>query len=471
MILSHLGISRHSWPLILAPTQGLLPQDAVQYRAFLIYLRRQGHLNDTNQDVAKNPRQQYFVDSQQQHQQHEMPQWNSHQYFADPSSDWQGHGAESDWTGGASAGAYWTADEEEIASTGASETEQPDFTDIAGMTAEEKGEFLYHAYVFAKSRFRAHTGQPSRRKGKGKGRRKGKGKGKHKGKFDNFGHGKSSNHFWALEPWHDSNAWQAAASSPVEWHDDDWATTASYASAYAFAKGGKGRTNPVGPDGKIMKCLQCGSESHFRNKCPQASSHGSSCGKGSGKPGASGYLSDMPGTGSTSQGRSMLDNPRGIGHWMPGHHSYFAADDFLPNAVAQSAIIHADGTRELLETHDNDKDKDKKQDASYITKVLNFFAEAYAWWNGAYHTQVRLKEGEGLLVDCGAVANLCGSRWSDRVTALAARAGQGATFTAIDPLPINGVGKGASECNRHGVLPVLLRWQGWQLLEQHRGRQ
>ena len=62
MLMSHLGIGRDRWPLILAPALGMLPLDQVQYQQIPIYLRRNGHLTDQNTDAQKNMRQQYFAD-------------------------------------------------------------------------------------------------------------------------------------------------------------------------------------------------------------------------------------------------------------------------------------------------------------------------------------------------------------------------------------------------------------------------
>jgi hypothetical protein len=64
------------------------------------------------------------------------------------------------------------------------------------------------------------------------------------------------------------------------------------------------------------------------------------------------------------------------------------------------------------------------------------------WWIEAYHTQVRLASGqEGLLVDCGAMADLCGDRWAVRTAALAEAAGQGASWSKIPSITVEGVGK------------------------------
>ena len=439
MVLSHLGVSENTWPLALAPTLGMLPQNRQQYTDFLIYMRRQGHLSDTNQDIAKNPRQQYFT-------LHDQKSQASHGYFAGSEAQWQPQDywqpqqqlqaweptGSAAWTVDASFFAESAADDDE--SSGASQWSQPaDLSDLANLTEAEKGEALYHAYIFAKKRFRQHTRQPSRRHGKGKGKGK---RSKGKGKFSQFGGGKSS--FLTQ----DEYQW-----SPSPWQQDEM--------AYAFQKGhGKSRTNPVGSDGKIMRCLTCGSENHFRNKCPQGSgsAHASSSGKGS-KPsssaGGGGYVVDPP------LANGMIDNAMGIGHWMPGQSYFAAASDSLPG----SAIVYPDGTREPLQPQQSSGDSEPAGTASkrgFLSSMLMFVTNAFAWWHGSYHTMVRMKEGEGLLVDCGAVSNLCGSKWASRTAAAAAAAGQGSVFKDIASQPIHGVGQGSSDCTKHAVLPICM---------------
>ena len=46
MLLTALGIGRHNWPMILAPTQGALPNNPAEYGDFQQYVRRHGHLTD-----------------------------------------------------------------------------------------------------------------------------------------------------------------------------------------------------------------------------------------------------------------------------------------------------------------------------------------------------------------------------------------------------------------------------------------
>jgi hypothetical protein len=87
---------------------------------------------------------------------------------------------------------------------------------------------------------------------------------------------------------------------------------------------------------------------------------------------------------------------------------------------------------------------------------------AFVWTNPllpyVYHTQVRLPDmRDGLLVDIGAIHNLCGSAWLDRVALAAKNKGHG---TIAEPLPkpmsVEGVGSGSSSANDLVTVPICL---------------
>lgn len=54
LLLTALHVPKASWPILLSPTQGNLPQDQAQYNAFVQYLRRSGHMTDKQVDPVKN---------------------------------------------------------------------------------------------------------------------------------------------------------------------------------------------------------------------------------------------------------------------------------------------------------------------------------------------------------------------------------------------------------------------------------
>jgi hypothetical protein len=87
-------------------------------------------------------------------------------------------------------------------------------------------------------------------------------------------------------------------------------------------------------------------------------------------------------------------------------------------------------------------------------KSVSFGLFNYMWFRPEqmlmFHASVRLKHGEALLVDCGAVGNLAGSAWIARASTEAKQAGRGTHIGPLkNPINIGGVGKNdqvASEC-------------------------
>ena len=82
---------------------------------------------------------------------------------------------------------------------------------------------------------------------------------------------------------------------------------------------------------------------------------------------------------------------------------------------------------------------------------------AFAWFMPYYHTKVRCKDFEGLLVDVGAIGNLCGSEFFNRVTARALKFGQSSTTQKLQrTLEVEGVGKESEKTQEAGVMPICL---------------
>ncbi len=74
-----------------------------------------------------------------------------------------------------------------------------------------------------------------------------------------------------------------------------------------------------------------------------------------------------------------------------------------------------------------------------------------------YHSQVRLKHTEGLVIDPGAVNNVCGDVWARRVEAEAKKAGQGTTWAQLNQRQnLQGVGSGTSTASQGVALPFCL---------------
>ena len=292
------------------------------------------------------------------------------------------------------------------------------------MNTDQAGEILYFAYRGAKRKFRRFTRQPGR-KGRGKGR-KGKGRGKGKGQHNSA----------FMSDYPPTQYWQAPEQEQFAYK--------------GFGKGGKAngrRGNPIGPDGKVMKCTECGSEEHFRAKCPKGS------GKGNGKPGKSAFpvqhvhWSQQPGV-------------------LPGDQpssGYLALEPLL-NDVSESAMFFSDGTVERFDELEaglavpTTKPLPRKLDPKPVPPHMRSLLQFPCWIaDNAYHAAVRLEDGkEGLLVDVGAIKNMCGDKWALRVETQAKQAGQGSTWSTVNPITLEGVGSGTSIADQFVQLPICL---------------
>lgn len=418
MLLNALHVPRERWTTILAAFQGLLPQTNAEYLMFLEYLRRSGHLFDGTAD--KNIRgQHYFMDG------------NDSLYFQQDGHNTSAQQYGFPYQAYLQDGNIDSYDPDgDIYSSGHSEPDEPiDLTDIAGYPLNVAGEYLYMGYRHAKRRFRSFSKSGPRkgyhRKGRGKGS-KGKGKGSHKGKPIFYADGTP------VEP---------------EYNDDvEPFTEVYYGGKGVTGKGSSKRTNPRGADGKIMTCTECGSEEHFRKFCPKVRSSGTP-GKGSGAGKPSSYPV-LPGPDIHSSMPGLFDNqPPAAPTAMPPR--YFSLSDALSYEPKPSRVTFADGTSQVLET---------PQAFQPATRTSFYYiTAAYMWlFPQSYHTQVRLPQGqEGVLVDCGAVQNLTGDRWLDRVKAILARFSQG---ISVKPLArersVEGVGTGASQICSHADVPI-----------------
>jgi hypothetical protein len=70
---------------------------------------------------------------------------------------------------------------------------------------------------------------------------------------------------------------------------------------------------------------------------------------------------------------------------------------------------------------------------------------------------VKLPSGrEGLLIDCGAIGNMCGDKIAAHMQAAGQAVGQGSSWKDIAPISIGGVGKGDQEVCHEATLPVCL---------------
>lgn len=446
LLLTHLRIPRTAWMLLLAPTDGLLPADAIEYTAFCQYVRRNGHLHDSNHgDRQKSIAQPYFVDEQS----------DAQTYFGQ-----QQQSAVQTYPSDIGGGYFPTIEDDQISwhsfSTGHSDDDEPiDWTDYDQIPPQAVGEEVYMAYRSAKRRWRSIGGKSRPRfKGKGKGKGKG-GKGKH-----------------------------GAPQARAFWTDDFGnniplppSPTTDQCPVYFKGKGKGG--NPIGKDGKQMLCSICESNMHFRAKCPKGS------GKGKGGQSKGTFWADESQTqwlgpdsssnfqqsSSSSSAPQSLAQPRKV---------YFTT----PNATdeeksAKSFIYFSDGSEPIrlvpsvhplfeeslvmnsVNVVTNSSASDlatvSVDDAEHLYKY--YHPPAYPWFNDSnFHARVKLQVGEALLVDTGAVGNLSGDLQFYRMSKLAKENGQGTNYTPLKHvLSIDGVGSGKpSTCKQTGTVPIAL---------------
>ena len=143
--------------------------------------------------------------------------------------------------------------------------------------------------------------------------------------------------------------------------------------------------------------------------------------------------------------------------------------------VTTNAIFYADGTIESLSepvlpvSHDAVSSRSlalaryeiptatsRPSQAKPVPEHLRTLFQ-FAWWHSpqAYHASVRLASGRpGMLVDIGAVTNMCGDKWAMAVENAGKINGQGATWSSINPISLEGVGSGSSQAGKHAVLPI-----------------
>lgn len=296
-----------------------------------------------------------------------------------------------------------------------------DLSEIVSMPLNSAGELLYLQFRTAKRKFRRFQG-----KGRGKGMGSGKGSGKRKGKRQ---------HYWNAETQTFNDQ------SIVEYVEPEWIWDESqqcYFKGKGKSKGmgsGKGqkRENPVGPDGKVMLCSLCGSKWHFRAHCD-----------GHNLPNSSSSASSSKGT---SKG-GYFGQPAAQTQSLPGYVPSYHAVEPVPVVPEGSSLIeYSNGSFEIVTPPAN-------TDNAMFPGLLNF-----VWFlPSAFHARVRLPglHREGMLVDCGAIDNLAGSAWVQRVEQIGNVHGQGTVRKSIPVLSVEGVGSGESRIDSEATLPIKI---------------
>lgn len=425
MLLSALAIPRDKWSLLLAPTLGALPTTVAQHTDFVAYIRRQGHLYD--HDRNKTIQQQFYG---QQTSDESYNTYQSYPTFQANDPSYASYPTFPSPYGYPIIPNSEDPEEEYELSSGCSNDDEPvDFSDVQAYPLSIQGEWIYLGYRTAKRKFRKFTRQPGRSfRSKGKGRGKGGSKGK----------GKMT--FWTAE------------GIQMQGYSDEGPSDDMF--SYPFVKGGKGgkggkgvrKGNPIGADGKVMTCSGCGSEEHFVRFCPKATAKG---GKGKGT-----YF-DVPSTVHWSSQPGMQPGT------MPVQGQYFGASGSteLRSPEFQPCIEYADGTVEALSTTTalfaavGSSVSPKAVNEGQLAKLWQF----PLWHSQNYHTTVRLANGrEGILIDCGAIDHMAGSKVMGRMIASAAANGQGSVWSDIKPISVEGVGQEATIVNQACAVPLCL---------------
>ena len=458
MLLHHSRIPKDRWPLILAPTQGNLPSNQQEYQAFVAYLRRNGHLYDRHSDAAKNVSHQTFWTADSDSAPNDNADHTSLFSQSFPEFAAFGH----------------SDDSESFADTDSSccshDTDsEVDFSDLYGQDFTAVAETVYLNYRHAKRRWRSFANP----------RRNPKGKGRGKGMFRRrqfSAHGKGGKG-------HSSTLFSADSS--------DLATQWSFFGGKGKGKGkGKtssyyGRKNPLDRSGKRMLCSVCNSDEHFRARCPknpQASQNPGATKSFFGQDSLEAIWNAQSSAFQTNPtSNSQAPAPSVTNPVSSGKRTIYLSSQFADVPKPQtptSSILFADGSVEVLRPRNflsTDDDSHASPDTQHKSLAM------YPWWHvvptaipdepdlstePCYHSLVRLKRGEALVIDTGAVFSLSGDGFAQRLLAEAHKHGHGGVLTQHPkPYSIEGVGKGTNTVSEMIKSPIAL--QNGQIAEYH----
>ena len=499
MVLKFLHVPATTAVMVLQQFGGAMPNNENAYYNFVSHLRRISHLTDArtpHDHNVKAPAKSIYHYDDERGDYDNSRQQNAYQTSASSSSNW----APTTYDSGGSP--TYVNDQnhnawEEDEFVNDIYDEDVTFEDVEGLNSNEADERILLEFAFAQRRFRKWFG------GKGKGKRRTrKGKGKHRAFLA------SDNE----DPWTYSN--------------DPWMPA-----AYA--------TNPIGRDGKPLRCSICDSPEHLRARCPKK---GSGKGKGKQDDRSRAFLQKdvaaEPIIHQTAAAEATSTQPCGAPPTIflgmassrdakpPGNAEDWKELDFTTkqqdvneNSLAIVAAVKATaptktppppplGAPSLPAPRweaDRHRDPDPLglrlvgEGAAGVTRTIDrrqplsieeliprprppakggkgkghkgkwpnpFRLNSYLeWWDSlqneealAFHQRTRLsEEEEGLLVDVGAIDNLCGSDWMARQGSLATRAGRAnPTTRKIREIRVEGVGKDSQSACVATQVPVAL---------------
>ena len=473
LLLTILGIRKEGWPLLLAPTQGSLPNTQQQYQDFCGYVRRHGHLSDRNVDPVKNMQ---FFSHESEQQQQQQTYWSSWPHPATfQQSEPSYNSIETEFEDEADDG---------LSSCNSGES-VPDLSDLHTMPVNIAGEQLYLAYRHAKRRWRRFAGGVKRlhyrrfnRKGtKGsKGfRRQHTGKG-HKNHFGGKGPGKPSkgkgrmfflDDYGTLQPV-DEDSLNSFEPMYFEQNVDD--------EQVVYLAGGKGgkfkRKNPKGKDGKTLQCSLCGSEDHLIKQCSQNTSglthtqHKQQHQKSfPSLPSAAPAYSAPPSSSSSTPSEMSqwsapwyftVPVPENVEPVLQEPACTIQIGDQLTELSQPSNALESDpATRRYYMPNQTPRPSTLSEACSNKSALEKQFA--FAWFMPYFHAQVRGEGFEGLLIDVGAIGNLAGSEFIKRICSRALQFGQNSSFQKLSrPLSVEGVGNSSDETEQECTAPICL---------------
>eukprot|EP00971_Amphidinium_carterae_P009267 182995-Amphidinium_carterae.1 len=464
MLMSGLRLPPEEWMHLLHPLNGKLPTTDNEYTQLVQFIRRRGRVHQhgsialaAQKAKAGGRAATYMTWSPEE--QGVSSYLGTGSAEGNSSLSWLGGGSKDDplwtrdpWTSTNADASMWYEDDDVSSSATEEDMEQQNLSAyLTGVPENMHGDVLWQEYVMARARWRQFTGKYSRANRRFQRHdRKGKGKRKEKGK----GRGKGNYHLESAEPY---------PTADVE--------------AYMKGRGkGKGsKRNPKGPDEKVMKCHNCGSEEHLVRDCPE------------GQQPTRAFLALAPYPQEHVAGRAVRE----------GEDESFETDvcddelgrpafpydlqeplDEITVEEQLQILTRSAAPDSLLVGDMSAAERRAWEKQRYLTEVALATSEFLAPGSqssqlflptyerhtsnrepiAAWHAKTTLPDGrEGLLVDVGAHDNLCGEQWLRRVEVMLERIGRKVSFEQMKrPLSVEGVGNGAQTCREKTVVPLAL---------------
>ena len=459
ILLTGLHYPPREWPNVLIHTGGALPETPDELQELMASVRRRGHLTGDargHQDPAKTFEPGYPVFNKDDGQ------------FAGityPST------ADTTWPACAfPAIEEVSTDACSEASSGHSHFDEPvSFDDLSGMAYQVAAEQLYLEYRSAKRRWRTFSQTPRRKRRffrRGKGGKGGKG---HRKGFQRNPYAITSEEPESAPCVHDLNlniTFPAFDAEPVD----------VFFKGSGKGKGSRRGGNPTGRDGKRLTCSICNSEEHFRAVCPKRNNSSAS---GSQYPPQSvrahvavenpyqppSIIGSVSSNSTVSSWPTFFFEPAvqeppepAVGVWdlFDPIDSNVPVHEMTIEGTTQSYVIGTNSDEESTENNQTNRRQWVKKPSGTAPRfwVFVLFDKLHQL---LFHSRVRLPDKESLLIDCGAIGNLCGAKWVQRCSELATAVGQGTSWQPLTQgMTLEGVGEQATRAVNEVSLPIAL---------------